>query len=86
MLMNALTSFFAPTPSQPRPIRTDEEMTDIARGVHAHCKRIGCDESNTLAAIAWALRTPGDTFTAARAGKQRAAQLLRRQQPTKGCA
>jgi hypothetical protein len=59
--------------------RSAVERADIARAVTHHCKRIGCDESNTVAAVAWALRTGGDQLTAVRAGNTRAAQLLHRQ-------
>lgn len=59
--------------------RTEQQRQDITRGVQKHCQRIGCDQSNTIAAVAWALRTPGDPLSAVRAGRQRAAQLLHRQ-------
>lgn len=51
----------------------------VAKAVYLHCHRIGCDESNTTAAVSWALRAGGDTLTAIRAGRLRAAQLLERQ-------
>lgn len=54
---------------------------DIALAVVRHCRQLRCDESNTLAAVAWALRAPGHTLECIRAGKKRAAQLRARQTP-----
>lgn len=54
---------------------------DVARAVALHCRRVGCDQSNTLAAVTWALRAPGTTLEAIRAGRKRAEQLLARQAP-----
>jgi len=59
--------------------RSDEEERDITRAVRSHCRVVGCDESNTVAAIAWALRSPGCTLSAVRFGNQRADQLRARQ-------
>jgi hypothetical protein len=74
----SLSSLFKSPPPITRG-RTDEEEHDIARTVRSHCRKIGCDESNTVAAIAWALRSPGATLTAIRFGNQRADQLRQRQ-------
>jgi hypothetical protein len=52
---------------------------DITVAVRRHCKAIGCDCSNTQAAIAWALRSPGHTLQAIREGRARAEKLRARQ-------
>ena len=80
MQLPSLTSFFAPVPAliSSKPSRPDAH--DIAKSVSNYCKQIGCNESNTVAALAWAFNTPGsDTLAAIRAGKCRARSLLARQ-------
>ena len=81
MLMTSLTSLFT-TPAAlltAKPNRTDAH--DIAKSVSKYCKQIECTESNTVAAVTWALQSPGiDTLAAIRAGKQRARKLLAKQQ------
>lgn len=52
----------------------------IAARVSKEAKRIGCNESNVRAAIAWALQMP--VCDAVIAGINRAHQLLKRQRPT----
>jgi hypothetical protein len=76
-----LRKFFTPSTPRPpilwsRPERDD--ANDIARAVSRHCQAIGLDESNTIAAIAWAMKEPGHTLLAVRAGYQRADALLDR--------
>lgn len=68
-----------PTMVEVKPTRADAH--DVAKSVAKHCRLIGCDESNTIAAVAWALKEPGDTLKALRAGKRRA-ECLRYRQPT----
>ena len=80
MHMPSLTSFFitAPASIPSTPSRTDAH--DIALSVVKYCKQIGCNESNTTAAVAWAFKEPaGNTIGAIRAGKARARALLARQ-------
>ncbi len=58
--------------------------SDIVIGVRSYCHRLGYDASTTEAAIQWALRSPGSTLLAIRAGRDRADQLharIRRNQP-----
>lgn len=59
--------------------RNQDQRDDIARAVVLHCRRLQCDQSNTVASVAWALRAAGDTLAAIRAGRDRAAQLRHRQ-------
>jgi hypothetical protein len=67
------------------PGNTDvERERQITKAVRAHCRVIGCDESNTVAAVAWALRDAGHTLAAVRAGNRRADQLRQRQAPQPG--
>lgn len=65
-LSEALT---APRPSK----RADEP--EITAAVKRHCAQLHANTSDTVAAINWALRQGGDTLSAIRAGRQRAAQL-----------
>lgn len=65
-------------PSRAPPL-SRADAHDIAAAVVRHCRRIGCDESNTRGAVATALRAPGHTLEAIRAGKKRAEQLRYRQ-------
>lgn len=58
-----------------------ERDHDVTVAVRKHCLAIGCDTSNTQAAIAWALKSPGHTLQAIRDGRTRAHQL-RERQPT----
>ncbi len=51
----------------------------VERQVVAHCARIGCDDSNTTAAVAWAQRNGFNTMHAIRIGKARADALRARQ-------
>lgn len=73
----------APAPSGAAPsgpcVMARPDAQDVAIAVARHCRRIGCDQSNTTAAVSWALRAPGDTLNAIRSGRQRAEQLLARQ-------
>lgn len=80
MQMPSLTSLFSPQPALITSKPSREDAHDIAKSVSTYCKQIGCTESNTVAAIAWAFDTPGsDTLAAVRSGKCRARQLLARQ-------
>lgn len=80
MQMPSLTSFFSPQAALITSKPSREDAHDIAKSVSTYCKQIGCNDSNTIAAIAWAYNTPGsDTLAAIRAGKCRARQLLARQ-------
>ncbi|MCG2605015.1 MAG: hypothetical protein KBO60_18300 [Achromobacter sp.] len=63
---DALTS---PRPGQ----RADE--TEVTAAVKRYCAQLHASTSDTVAAINWALRQGGDTLSAIRAGRQRAAQL-----------
>lgn len=54
---------------------------EVAKAVRRRAQQIGCDASNTQAAIAWALRSPGHTLQAVRQGYVRAEQLRARQRP-----
>ena len=80
-LMQGLTHFLAPPQLlTAKPTRPDAD--DIVKPVARYCRLLGCDESNTIGAIAWALREPGsNTLAAVRAGKKRADQLHFRQRP-----
>jgi len=69
--------FARPAVLTEKPTRSD--ANDIARAVYRHCQLIGCDESNTIAALAWALKDSGHTLAAIRAGNKRADQLRHRQ-------
>ncbi|PRH82608.1 hypothetical protein [Arenimonas caeni] len=53
--------------------RTDER--EVTAAVKRYCAGLHANASDTVAAINWALRQAGDTFSAIRAGRQRAAQL-----------
>lgn len=55
------------------------DATEVIKVVRRYAHTIGCDPSNTQAAIAWALRSPGHTLQAVREGRRRADQLRRRQ-------
>ena len=73
----------APTPAARCGTAASIRDTDIAVGVRRHCLAIGCNTSNTQAAIAWALKSPGHTLQAIREGRKRAEQLRDRQpEPT----
>ena len=63
---DALTT---PRPSQ----RVDE--AEVTAAVKRYCAQLHANTSDTVAAINWALRQGGDTLSAIRAGRQRAAQL-----------
>ena len=60
-----------------KPTRPD--ATDIAKAVYRYSQVIGCNESNTIAAIASALKETSHTLAAIRAGKRRADQLRYRE-------
>lgn len=62
-----------PSPDEVRDVHA------IARCVATFARGEGCDDSNTTAAVAWALRHGGDTLTCIRIGKARAKQLAARQ-------
>lgn len=51
----------------------------VERQVIAYCVQIGCDESNTTAAVAWAHRNGYNTLHAIRIGRARAEALRARQ-------
>lgn len=53
--------------------RPDAE--DIVAGVKRYCAQLHATATETVAAINFALRQGGDTLSAIRAGRQRAAQL-----------
>lgn len=74
--MSLLSTLFPPSRA-----RTDSSVDghDVARAVLRHCRHLRCDESNTLGAVAFALRSPGHTLERIRAGKRRAEQLRARQ-------
>ena len=57
------------------------DAAEVTKAVRRHAQAIGCDSSNTRAAIAWALRSPGHTLQAVREGRHRAEQLRGRQAP-----
>lgn len=56
-----------------------KDAADIAVAVRRYAQTIGCDASNTQAAIAWALRSSAHTLQAIRDGRRRAEQLRARQ-------
>ncbi|WP_414616608.1 hypothetical protein [Stenotrophomonas muris] len=56
-----------------------KDAADIAIAVRRYAQAIGCDASNTQAAIAWALRSSAHTLQAIRDGRRRAEQLRARQ-------
>jgi len=51
----------------------------VERQVRLYCGQIGCDDSNTTAAVAWAHRNGFNTMHAIRIGRTRAAKLRERQ-------
>lgn len=51
----------------------------VERAIRAYCGVIGCDDSNTTAAVAWAHRNGFNTMHATRIGKARAEALRARQ-------
>lgn len=59
-----------PTRSNGRP-----DAAEIENGVRRYCRVLRANASDTVAAINAALRAGGDTLSAIRAGRQRAAQL-----------
>lgn len=69
------------TSPQPAARHTGSRADDVevTKAVRRHAHAIGCDSSNTQAAIAWALRSPGHTLQAVREGRRRAEQLRGRQ-------
>lgn len=72
-----------PSPHQPAtgtallPQRQAErpDAGEITAAVKRYCTRLHANASDSVAAINWALRHAGDTLSAIRAGRQRAAQL-----------
>jgi hypothetical protein len=70
------------SPKHPIPPMARPDADWVAKAVYLYCHRLGCDQSNTTAAVSWALRAGGDTLSAIRAGRDRAAQLLERQRRT----
>jgi hypothetical protein len=52
-----------------------QDQTEIELALRKYCRDIHTNASTTVAAINWALRQGGDTLSAIRAGRQRAAQL-----------
>jgi hypothetical protein len=67
------------TPTSPPAAATRSNSADVAVAVRAYAQKLGCDDSNIRAAIAWALRAPGHTLQAIREGRNRADQLRARQ-------
>lgn len=55
------------------------DATEVTKVVRRYAQTIGCDASNTQAAIAWALRSSAHTLQAIRDGHRRAEQLRARQ-------
>jgi hypothetical protein len=51
------------------------DAAEVENAVRKYCRALRANASDTVAAINWALRTSGDTLSAIRAGRQRAAQL-----------
>ncbi|KAA2285454.1 hypothetical protein [Arenimonas fontis] len=51
------------------------DAPEIAAAVKRYCTRLRANASDTAAAVNWALRHTGDTLSAIRAGRHRAAQL-----------
>lgn len=51
------------------------DAPEVAAAVKRYCQRLRANTSDTVAAVNWALRHTGDTLSAIRAGRQRAAQL-----------
>lgn len=51
------------------------DAAEITAAVKRYCARLHANASETVAAINFALRQGGDTLSAIRAGRQRAAQL-----------
>lgn len=51
------------------------DASQVTAAVKRYCARLHANTSDTVAAINWALRHAGDTLSAIRAGRQRAAQL-----------
>ena len=74
-----LSSIFAADAALFAPPRFDAEM--VSSAVTRYATSLGCDLSNTSAAVTWALKTPSElgTLAAVRAGRQRASQLFWRQ-------
>lgn len=58
---------------------TRTDATEVTKVVRRYAQTIGCDASNTQAAIAWALRSSAQTLQAIRDGHRRAEQLRARQ-------
>jgi hypothetical protein len=67
------------TPARP-------DAADVTVAVRRYAHSIGCDASNTQAAIAWALRSGGHTLQAVRSGRHRADQLRDRQRDAHAAA
>ncbi len=62
------------------PIRptTRADAAEVTAAVSKYCRSLRANASDTVAAINAALRAGGDTLSAIRAGRQRAAQLHER--------
>jgi hypothetical protein len=76
-IRTAISSFLSPARASTPMARTDAD--DIARAVARYARLIGCNESNVTSAVSTSLRSTRDTLGAVREGKQRANQLLYRQ-------
>ena len=74
-----LTQLAPPIAARAMPTRAD--TAEVTKAVRRYAHAIGCDASNTQAAIAWSLRSPGHTLQAIREGRRRAEQLRARQKP-----
>ncbi|HDS1834353.1 TPA: hypothetical protein QEM98_000438 [Stenotrophomonas maltophilia] len=74
-----LMQFASPAAVRAMPTRADD--AEVTKAVRRYAHAIGCDASNTQAAIAWSLRSPGHTLQAIREGRRRAEQLRARQKP-----
>ena len=62
------------------PVRptTRPDAADVTAAVSKYCRSLRLNASDTVAAINTALRAAGDTLSASRAGRLRAAQLHER--------
>ena len=77
--MGSLATHAADMPalSSVRPT-TRPDAADVTAAVSKYCRALRLNASDTVAAINYALLAGGDTFSASRAGRRRAAQLHER--------
>lgn len=57
----------------------DIDRDAVCAAVARFARRIGCDQSNQVAAVSWALKYGRNTMDACRVGRERACTLLNRQ-------